>query len=135
MFDRLALHALINGNHEIDLEILCGKHKISGVSQNEYSNQDGNSMTLTIDGVNFTFIENPDDGYRSTFDKVIIGVVIPSTTFSPVKVDIRYIDDTFYGLEIYHNNKLLAQIGTDHGDSWYPWCVLTWNPEVMGTWK
>ena len=63
----------------IKLEDLLGEHWLDAVDYNTVQREswtgrltDANSITFRLDGVCYTAIEDPDDGYRSTMEELIV---------------------------------------------------------------
>lgn len=139
----------------ISLTDLVGEFELSGVSrdnaqmsnewdENQY--EDCQIMSFILNGVTFTAVESPDDGYRSHMRNILVERFFVSNKFQPVKVYTIYrtnnnhIQDDGWMLyeecdilEFYdkENNKLIMRIGTKNTDSFYPYFVAEWIPENM----
>jgi hypothetical protein len=132
---------------EIDMQSLVGKRLLSGVDESEISvKQYGDRfencqcINFILDGVTYTAIENPDDGYRSSMDKIIVSGTKVTNTFAPIEVLVSYRDKTegsYKGnCEILDfadtkNGKRVMEIGTDDSDDYYPSFVANWSPENL----
>jgi len=127
------------------LEDLAGIQMLDGVDygavmhpdpDNNYSGHaDVNCLRVRLCGVIYVFKEDPDDGYRSHLSTVTIDdpMRYPIKNMLPMTlVDCKVRDDNPI-LEIYDraNGKLIIEVGTNRGDSYYPSCVMNWNPENL----
>lgn len=142
MFDIIAKNLLLEDNFEITFDFLEGDHALEGVwshaidianistSTDYYYNENTiNAFSILLDGVTFTAIEDPVDGYRSIFGKFLINKVKMTNTFNPIKVSIKVeTEGDFDGIEIRHKEKIISRIGTDYYDSYYPCFVGGWIP-------
>lgn len=134
---------------DINLRDIQGEFLLSGVgfgvvhSENVFESDDANTMTIILDDIPFTFVEDPDDGYRSTLDRVFIGGWV-DTTFPPIVVRVEYDENSqygefdnnqlLYGFDIkLHDKKPCFIVGTDNTDDYYPMYIANWNPENLHT--
>ena len=132
----------------IDMENLVGKHLLSGVDMfnREVKQRWGNSfedcqcINFVLDGIPYTAIEDPSDGYRSSLDKIIKSNEEITNTFSPVEVviHIQTERDGYWGGECKiltfidtKNGKTVLCVGTDNSDDYYPSFVSDWMPENL----
>ncbi len=126
---------------EIEMEKLIGEHFLSGVEVNAYPIQnigehflDCNSISFILDGVVYTAIENPEDGYRCSMDKLIIDNIKIRNTFEPVKVLVRKSpsehSDILDFVDI-KNGKTILLVGTENIDDYYPCFVSNFLLENM----
>lgn len=97
---------------------------------------------LSLNGCSFVFWCDPDDGYRSYLSNILM---IPNqkfaTTFSPVPIQAVITEDaqqwgdptnpTLLSLMSTDINKIVAQVGTDYDDSYYPSCVFYLDTETL----
>src|SRR6056297_296319 len=100
---------------KLDLEDLVGEHEVSGVDfdvVSVYSYDESNRMTVVIDGIPLGFIEDPNDGWRSTFGEIQVGNPNVENTFNPVKIDFKYFDgntldnySNYEGIIAFHDNR------------------------------
>ena len=139
---RIATKILLE--QDILLEDITGWFSLTGVDfttsrvYNDYTEDDAQIMTLILNDISFSFIEDPDDGYRSTLDKVIVGEFQEvKNTFSPVNVYFTYVnedrEDMIYGaLTAMTINPYILRIGTDHTDDYYPTYTAEWDPRILG---
>ena len=128
----------------MELKDLVGKHFLSGVefsiikSTEEYG-EDCNCIDFLLDGIIYSAVENPSDGYRLYMNDLEInrnGANI-SNKFKSVEVYIivRYKGDyersdilDFYDVK---TNKIVLSIGTDNIDDYYPCYIGEWTPENL----
>lgn len=138
----------------IKLEDLLGEHWLDAVDYNTVQREswtgrltDANSITFRLDGVCYTAIEDPDDGYRSTMEELIVDDdVTMKNVFNPTWVLCRPSEPKreYYssehsnddGIELIEfvdvwNGEVILVVGTDHSDQWYPVFVSNWIPENM----
>jgi hypothetical protein len=135
----------MNENNEIEMQSLVGKHLLSGVDESHLGIktwdddfEDCQCINFILDGKTYTAIENPEDGYRSSMDKLIESEEIVSNTFASIEVlclyknktNNRYSDDCDI-LEFYDtkNGKIVLEIGTDNTSDYYPSFVASFTPE------
>lgn len=131
---------------EIDMQSLVGKHLLSGVDESQleitrWTNVENcQCINFILDGITYTAIEDPSDGYRSMMEKIIISETKVTNTFAPVEVLVSYRDKTegsYKGdCEILDftdtkNGKRVMEIGTDDSDDYYPSFVANWTPENL----
>jgi len=134
-------------NMKIEMESLVGKHLLSGVDEskmsvNTYGDifEDCQCINFVLDGVTYTAIEDPDDGYRSQMDKIVVGDTKVTNVFAPVEVLVSYRDKTegsypgeceILDFTDTKNGKRVMEIGTDNCDDYYPCFVASWMPENL----
>lgn len=131
----------------VTLESLVGEHTLDAVDT--YVDQvkqwgdhfeDANCIRFRLDGVVYTAIESPDDGYRSSLGSLFVSPDDKLTNvFPPIRVLARmkgnensYVNDTIQFLDMV-TGKVVMEVGTDNTDDYYPWFVGTFNPENMAT--
>jgi hypothetical protein len=133
-------------NETVVMESLVGKHVLTGVDEinrkiEDYSRslQDCQCINFILDGITYTAIENPDDGYRSMLDKIIVSDESITNIFNPVRVVVSVItkskeyDNECEILDFVDmvNGKTIMEIGTYNSDDYYPSFVANWIPENM----
>jgi len=122
----------------MELEDLVGLHELSGVDFNNESIKatwgdsydDCQVVNFIIDGLTYSVIENPCDGYRSCMKEI---------KQSPVEVENKFPDVTVYGsmndqvliFHDVHTNKIVLSIGTRNAHDYYPCFVSNFSPENM----
>lgn len=126
---------------KLELEDLEGEHEVSGVDfdiVSFYDSDESNRMTIVIDGIPLGFIEDPNDGWRSTFGEVQVGKPDILNMFEPIKLNFTYTREyeenrlgVYEGIIAYFEDKEVLKIGTDNSDDYYPVCVLEWNPTSL----
>jgi hypothetical protein len=125
----------------VELNELCGMHKLSGVylCETTYTNcweetYTVNAIRFILDGVTYEAIEDPDDGYRSYMSELRTTDEKVRYTFPSVDVlcslSEKYDRNTLCFRDV-ENGKTILEIGTDHEDGYYPYCVFEWMPEKM----
>ena len=124
---------------------LVGKHELTGVEYGtklikNYCDEEENReyVTFILDGISYTAIEDPEDGYRSCCEDLIVNPCgFISNTFDPIEVNCKMRENSEYEindvLEIYDlgTSKLILAIGTMNTDDYYPWFEFEYNPENM----
>ena len=125
----------------VELNELCGMHKLSGVDlgTTEYTNTWGQTETtdairFILDGVTYEAIEDPDDGYRSYMRELRTTDEKVRYTFPSVDVLCSLSEECFVDILCFRdvkNGKTILEIGTDCTDCYYPYCVFNWMPEKM----
>jgi hypothetical protein len=130
----------------MELKELCGEHLLCGVDRetkrvNESwgdNFEDCDSISFVLDGVVFTAVEDPSDGYRSSMRELLIGGDPVKFTFPPVRVVGRMRGDGEYHetndvLELVDvlNGKTILCVGTENTDDYYPYFVAEWSPQNM----
>ena len=127
----------------VPLTDLVGIHILTAVSMDppalvKMFAPDANVLNFELDGVAYTAVEDPDDGYRSMMGALIYDTTPLRPGFQPFQVfcytesatrkedsaDILTMRDVITG-------KIVLQIGTDRDDSYYPMFVARWIPENM----
>ena len=129
-----------DSNEENKLTKLVGKHILSGVEIGIDTfkiwdeDEQCNYIKFTLDGVTYMAIENPDDGYRSCMEKLIIATHPCGTTIPDTEVVGRMDPDNKDSLITFIDcgtGKDVLCVGTDYGDSYYPSFVYSWFPENL----
>jgi hypothetical protein len=129
----------------IEFTSLVGKHLLSGVDETNrkmemwHGFEDCQFINFVLDGKTYTAIEDPEDGYRSRLDKLILSDDTVSNIFAPVEVIVSHrTRSEGYTSECdildfidAKNGKRVLEIGTDNTDDYYPMFVAYWHPENM----
>lgn len=132
---------------QIELDSLLGEHTLTGVllgtcqiPEGQYNEGDSvNFIALILDGVCYRAMEDPDDGYRSSMDYL---EELPSplegmTLFAPHKVVAKKAADSEYDKNDYlefvdcETGKIVAEVGTDAVDDYYPGFVGRFDPKGL----
>lgn len=138
----------------VSFSSLIGHHVLDAVDENsehiknEYGSgyEDCRVIRFRLDGVVYAAIEDPDDGYRSSLDRIVILEEPMTNVFTPIDV-IVYIktktideksgeeDGDVSILEIVDrkNHKTVLEVGTDNTDDYYPYFVGVFSPHNMST--
>jgi hypothetical protein len=129
-------------NCRVEFDDLIGTHVLTGFWRSEAAINNGwdlhnaDAVTFILNGVTYQALEDPQDGYRSSIDHIVrcSPAPEPKNEFPPVKVNIyKSIADTFEGLLIEDavSKLIVAEIGTERSDSYYPSFVASFYPEHM----
>lgn len=131
----------------VELESLIGEHMLDGVDTfiervATYGShfEDASAIRFRIDGVTYTAIENPDDGYRSSLERLFVSAdTAMQNVFPPIKVLARkkanekyQTNDTIELIDVV-TGKVVLEVGTDNTDDYYPSFVGAFFPENMAT--
>lgn len=130
----------------VELDTLVGEHTLDGVdlsseSVKTYGDhfEDASVIRVRLDGKVYTAIENPDDGYRSSMDRLFVEDCPIKNTFPPIRVlakkkanDTYAVNDTIELIDVV-TGKVVAEFGTDNTDDYYPSFVSAFWPEHMST--
>lgn len=135
---------------KVDLKSLVGKHTLDWAAVSTtietkglFGTDPANAIAWGMDGRTYLAVEDPDDGYRSYLDEVLVfeGKNDFLDGASPVgrEVVVLHTGRGQYSgkadvIEIYdtEDGHLWAVIGTENTDDYYPYCVLQWNPKPHG---
>lgn len=130
----------------MELKDLAGKKILDAV---DFSNEkvktwgdgfeDSEVCRFRLDGVIYSAIEDPSDGYRSSMRDLNIEHGFMKNAFEPIEVlciyrekDKEYggIDDILILIDIGTGEKVL-EVGTTDTDNYYPCYVASFHPENM----
>lgn len=130
---------------DVMLDSLVGEHTLDAVDtfvervkQYDEHFEDANAIRFRLDGVVYTAVEDPSDGYRSCLGTLILGGEVRNV-FPPVKVFGRKKADGEYDkndtLELVDavTGKVVMEVGTDNSDDYYPSFVSAFWPDHMAT--
>jgi len=105
--------------------------------EDDISDKDARCIRFRLDGVVYIAVEDPEDGYLSCLNEILIGDKI-TNQFKKCPVRGKWIDKNEYGsdCDIIQfiddlTNKVVLEIGTDHAYNYYPSFVANFNPENM----
>jgi len=103
--------------------------------------EDCQAISFKLDGVTYTALEDPSDGYRSYMNSLVIGGRDIVNTFSGVEVKGFYLekdpeatwDDGCDILQLIDTttNEVVLSIGTANVEDYYPYFVGHFNPKAM----
>jgi hypothetical protein len=130
----------------IELDSLIGEHMLDGcdLSTEQVKTygehfEDASVIRLRLDGKVYTAIEDPNDGYRSSMDRLFVEDSPIKNSFPPVRVlarkkanDNYSVNDTIELIDVV-TGKVVAEFGTDNTDDYYPSFVSCFSPENMAT--
>jgi hypothetical protein len=131
---------------QVELDSLVGEHVLDAVDlSTQHIKQYGSHfencevIRFRLDGVAYTAIENPDDGYRSSMDSLFVSDEPMQNVFPPVRVIAKKKDNERYSI----NDTLqlvdavtglvVVEVGTDNTDDYYPCFVSYFAPHNMVT--
>ena len=129
---------------EVEFDSLIGEHILDAVDTDTmqvkrwYGDafEDANVIRFRLDGKVYTAVENPDDGYRSSMERLYVAEDPIKNTFPPCKVLARkkakdyYENDTLEFIDVV-TGKVVLEVGTDSCDDYYPSFVAAFHPENM----
>ena len=138
---------MTNNENRILLKDLCGTHLFQGIEVSMKKNTSSSSIfqeyencqvvRIMLDGETFEFMENPDDGYRSFCEDVIISNDIPRYTFPDYEIICKMKPDDKYSkhevliAEDPNAGLTIFEIGTLYVDDYYPCWHFEYHPENM----
>lgn len=128
----------------MELQDLLGKHMLSGVDmghesiKNTWGDDFESCQTLnfTLDGVTYSAIEDPSDGYRSSMNEIRVTDAPAKNTFAPQEVlgvmrrDDDYKNDVLDLIDT-TTGKVVLSVGTTNTDDYYPSFEAVFAPENM----
>lgn len=134
----------------MELKDLVGPHELTGVDLSNgqvkgwYGDdyEDATTLSFRLDGVTYTAIEDPDDGYRSSMREIAVTDHALENTFPGVAVVGRYRDRrNAFGddnepcdiLELVSadTGEVVLEVGTENAEDYYPSFVACWTPENL----
>ena len=131
----------------VDMKTLVGKHLLSGVDESSVvierwgDLENCQCLNFILDDLTYTAVEDPNDGYRSSMDALIVSGKKLTNTFDPIEVIVSYADkkvgswgnDKCDILEFIDakNGKKVLEVGTGDTDDYYPYFVASWMPENL----
>lgn len=112
------------------LKDLVGLHKLSGVDT--AGQGEANVVRFILDKKQYMVTEDESDGYRSYCSELEICNSEIKNIFKPQKVMCQMnIDEDILRMVDVKTGKIVLEIGTDHTDSYYPYCVMNWYPQNL----
>lgn len=129
-----------------ELSDLTGKHWLTGCDstettvQDEWGSESADVLNFVLDGVTYSAIENPDDGYRSMLGELKVSDAKLTNMFPACEVigSLRTKNSSEYGgeddvleLRDVATGKLVLEVGTENIDDYYPGFVAAFHPENM----
>jgi hypothetical protein len=130
----------------VELDSLIGEHVLDAVDMSTEKVkswgdhfEDAEVIRFRLDGVVYTAVEDPDDGYRSSMSRLFVS---PNdemrNVFPPTRVLARKKDGGEYGgvndtLQMIDlaTGKVVLEVGTDNTDDYYPWFVAYFEPRHL----
>ena len=133
----------------MELKDFIGEYTLDAVDYDSfgvnYDYNEINGIIIRLNGTSYTFIEDPEDGYRSMLNDVFIESNYDHKTIFP-GIDVVCSYETKCPYEKYNTpdeeselivfrskltGKIICIIGTDYNDSYYPSFVSVFQPENM----
>ena len=130
-------------NKEVSMLSLVGRHVLTGVDFSEQPIkrwsyfEDSQVINFVLDGVTYTAVEDPDDGYRSSMESLYVSDAVVSNQFPPCQVLCVFEDKCSYGeaeiLQMIDESTglIVLEVGTENIDDYYPGFVGNFHPENM----
>ena len=129
----------------MELKDLCGQHVLQGVDYGIKYTRDsryGGTEEVTgilfrMDGVSYLAIEDPDDGYRSRCEELVVVKEIPKIKLPDVPVVCSMMEDNHFErndvlvVRDSQTGEVVLEVGTKNWDDWYPYCHFEYHPENL----
>ena len=121
----------------VELQSLTGKHILSGIETGCVGYGEANYVKFTLDGVTYLAVEDPEDGYRSYMEDLVIEDSSCKIRLPNIEVVCHMMEDGRYernNVLVFvdaRNGKTILKIGTENYDDYYPYCVMDYRPENM----
>jgi hypothetical protein len=133
------------GEISMELEGLVGEHVLSGVDtgnekvKESYGEgfEDCNVINFILDGVVYTAIEDPEDGYRSCMreiavsDKKITNIFPGQRVLGRMRGTQGGEENDVLDLLDMKTGKIVLSVGTGNINDYYPYFVSEFTPENM----
>lgn len=125
---------------KLNLEALIGDHILTGVDFStstieNFDYGDASVMNFVLDGVIYTAVEDPEDGYRSSLGSLLVGAASEvGNMFLACHVTCKMRDGNDSDVLQMTDKKtgqVVLEVGTDHSDDYYPSFVSHFSPERM----
>jgi hypothetical protein len=139
----------MNNENSVLLKDLCGFHKFQGIEVSMKKNTGFSSIfqeyescqvvKIMLDNTTYEAMEDPDDGYRSFCDYIIISDDMPRYTFPDYEVfckmkpNDRYDEHEVLIAEDPNTGLTIFEIGTLYVNDYYPCWHFEYHPENMRT--
>ncbi len=124
----------------MELKDLVGEHYLTGVeshvSKVNMWDEDAECLTFILDGVAYTAMEDPEDGYRSCLGDIIEepDTSIVKNRFAPIRVVAIMSDESdaevLQLIEI-ESGSIILEVGTRNTSDYYPWFVADFFPDRL----
>lgn len=124
----------------MELNDLTGKHILSGVDfitrPPDYENgryEDATVLSFVLDGITYSAIEDPSDGYRSMMEKIVVSDEPVTNKFPDNEVlgSMREGENDILDLYDTRTGKLVLSVGTEDLGDYYPGFIASFHPENM----
>eukprot|EP00919_Chromeraceae_sp_WS-2016_P042264 GHVR01100535.1.p2 GENE.GHVR01100535.1~~GHVR01100535.1.p2 ORF type:complete len:133 (+),score=24.70 GHVR01100535.1:39-437(+) len=125
---------------EVELKDLIGKHVLTGIDFGKVdigSHRDANTVDLLLDDKKISIIEDPEDGYRSSMNEVMMnrkGFIVKNK-FKPIEL-VGFFREPISDHDIVDfidsmSGRVVLSIGTENYYDYYPVFINTWTPENL----
>lgn len=131
----------------MELKHLVGEHKLSGICLvnliDKYS-EDYQKIYFTLNNITYCVTEDPDDGFRSYMDDIVMTTDnISMTTFPPINVVCTHLSEikedntsrtTMTNILVISdkaNGLPILRVGTENTNDYYPYTVCEYTPQNM----
>lgn len=127
----------------MELKDLVGKHILSGIEEGvlkkewRWGEESCIYIKFTLDGVTYAAVEDPDDGYRSYMEELVVSEEPCKIKLPNIEVVCTMMEDEEYErhdvlqfIDVMSGAEILS-VGTKNYDDYYPYCCLEYNPENM----
>lgn len=108
---------------------------------NEPYMEDCQALSFKLDGVVYTAVEDPGDGYRSHMRDLLVNDIQIKNTFEGVEVEAVYLEKNpeatwDYGYDVLQlvdttTKAVVLSVGTANVDDYYPYFVSQFDPKAM----
>lgn len=135
----------IENKEGVDLKSLVGEHVLDAVDESTEkvkrwgdNFEVSNVIRFRLDGKVYTAVENPDDGYRSSMEKIFVSDDEMKNVFPPQRVlgihrtkgEYSDVDDVLELRDIV-TGGLVLEVGTSNVEDYYPCFVGRFDPKAM----
>lgn len=126
----------------MEVKDLVGLHYLTGVDYGTQGgshlwDRDANVISFILDGITYSAVEDPNDGYRSMMADLFVSEVEINNTFEPNQVmgilrgRNNYEDNDVIDFYDTKNGKIVLSVGTGNTNDYYPYFVYAFTPENM----
>lgn len=125
---------------EVTLKSLAGIHIFTGVERGTIKTDEQlwdngkNTIRFELDGQVYEAVENPDDGYRSYMEKLVISNEKIKNKIPKTQIVCVYRNDDDCDLLDFidcKNGKVFMTVGTKYVHDYYPVCTFEYHPENL----
>lgn len=131
---------------DVEFSSLIGEHVLDAVDTDttkvkkwgDYF-EDAGVIRFRLDGLVYTAVEDPSDGYRSSMERLYVADDPIKNVFPPCRVLCRHStkgeyneNDTLEFIDMV-TGKTVLRVGTDNSDDYYPCFVSEFSPGHMAS--